>query len=513
MRGRFMQNCLKQTDLLSSIPPLSLNIQDKKAKQRLAATTDRLMTLLNEVVIEKAAGPKSSGKTDAAYYGNVVLGAIKGYLNSNPELIDKILQEGPSLLAEAQKRVDSAPLPSPNSSKGDSADSMAIAMMCLTSLQAELIKNKADQDLQYIQLQTDNVAVAVAEQTHIANEVAEQNREIAEEANAPWYEKLLKWFVPIVVVVASFCTAGAGVAIAAALVGAFMASPLYGKMVDGISSAVSKALQDAGMPADKADAIGNIVGKISAAVIVVALTLGVGGVSSLCSSTAKVAAEAAPEVAGAAAGSSITGVESIGGIAENATTSTATTVARDAGASLAKRYMKMAAFEFTTSIGTSGIAQDALTAQHGSDWVESHSSLVAGITITSTIVGVIATIAMGKVAFGGLSVTGNLLEKLPAICRAIIPLSYLAQATQGGVETALAFVRAKIKDLEAATLKEIGVSQSELSLLTSILDLITDTQSKNDSSADSNTKLIGSEIDAMKNSAGKDWSTAASILA
>jgi hypothetical protein len=473
-----MQNCLKQADLLPSISAALPSIQDKKTNKRLAVTTESLMALLNEVVIEKAARPKSLDKSSPAIYGNIILGAVKNYLNSNPDLINKIIQEGPSLLEEAHKRVGTTPSQDPNSDKGDSANSMAIAMMYLTSLQSEILKCRSDQDTQDIQVQSDNVNAAVAEQTHIANEVAEQNKEIAKENHAPWYEKILKWLVPIVVVVASFCTAGAGAAVAAALVGAFMASPLYGKMVSGISSAVSKALQDAGMPADKADAIGNIVGKISAAVVVVALTLGVGGVSAIASSATRVATEAA-EVA----------------------------------TSTAAQYGKMAAFEFTASIGTSGIAEDALTAQHGSDWIESHSSLSTGLTISSTIVGVIATIVMGKVAFGGLAVTGNLLEKLPIICRALLPLSYLAQATQGGVETALAFVRAKIKDIEAETVKDIGMSQSEMTTLTSILDLISDTQSRNDTSSDSSTQLLGSELDAMKNAAGKDWATTASILA
>lgn len=66
---------------------------------------------------------------------------------------------------------------------------------------------------------------------------------------------------------------------------------------------------------------------------------------------------------------------------------------------------------------------------------------------------------------------------------------------------------------EAETVEKIGVSQSEMSALASILDLISDTQTKNDSSANSNSKLLGSEMDAMKDSAGKDWQTAASILA
>ncbi len=515
-----MQNCLKQTDALSLISPTVPSLQDKKAKKALAATTERLMSLLNEVVVEKASGPKSAGKTDPAYYGNIVLGAIKGYLNSNPELIKKIAQEGPALLAEAQKRVHASPPPSTSSSSGDSADSMAIAMMYLTSLEGEISKSRSDQDLQDLQIQADNVSAAAAEQTDIANQVAKQNKEIAKAAHAPWYEKILKWLVPVIVVVASFCTAGAGVAVAAALVGAFMASPLYGSMVSGISAAVSKALQDAGMPADKADAIGNIVGKVVAALVVVVLTLGVGGVSALASSGESAAADVAESVTEAAAEA---GAETGADVAVNATTSTAA------------QYAKMAAFEFTTSIATSGIAQDALTAEHGTDWMESHSKLVAGITISSTIIGIIVSIAMGHVAFGGAASKETLIEKLaelssdirgslgglvsgfveslPQLLRAITPLSQLAQATQGGVETALAFIRANILDAEAKTVKDIGQSQSEMSLMTSLLDLISDTQSKNDSSANSSTKLVGSEMDALKDNAGKDWATTAAILA
>jgi len=473
-----MQNCLNQLSLLPLVSPVNLTLQDKKAKERLAATTESLMTLLNEVVIEKAAGPKSLTKCSPAFYGNIISGAIKEYLTSNSELINKIIQEKPSLLKKAQKIIDSAPIPSPKSSRGDSADSMAIAMMYLTAFQGEVSKLRSDQDMQDIQLQADNLSAAVDEQTHIANLVAEYNEEVAKAADVPWYEKMLKWVVPIVAVVVSFCTAGAGAAVAAALVGAFMASPLYGDMVSGISSAVSKALQAAGMPADKANAIGNIVGKITAAVVVAALTLGVGGASSLVNSARAAATEGA-EVA----------------------------------TSAASQYVKMAAFEFTASIGTSGIAQDALTAQHGSTWVEAHSSLMLGITITSTIIGIGATMYMGKVAFGGLKVTGNLLEKLPSIFRAFVPLTGFTQAAQGGVEAGLGFARAEIMKAEAETVEKIGVSQSEMSALASILDLITDTQTKNDSSANSNSKLLGSEMDAMKESAGKDWQTAASILA
>ena len=373
----------------------------------------------------------------------------------------------------------------------DMSGSLGLAMLFLQQFQVALSKAQGDQGTIESTISTALVKAAEDNQTTVAKEIAAAVKAAKAAAHRPWWEKFVEITVAVVGVVVAALTAGSGAAIVAVAVGAFMASPAFNDTVQAIASI---------MPGP----IGQIIAKVIVTAIIMAASFGAGGVTVATDATVDTAVTEGTEE-----GVEVVAEEAAEEGAEEATTVAAKTAGKYGWS--AAQGMKMAEFEGVSTLSSSGIAMDIMSTD--SSFMKNHPALAMWLNIAATLVGMVASFLLGRVALSGVGSGSTLLEKLSSGFKIVIPLNWGAQMTQSGMEAGLGIQRAGWLADSAADTKKVGAAQAELGQLTSNLDMVSDTLNTANSSASDITKAITEEMSALGNASGAIWKTTAKLAA
>lgn len=442
------------------------------------------------------------------------------------------LKVDPSTKSFLKAYVDSG-----NEQSPDMSGSLAQVMIILQLFQMALSQMQIDKDNIQSQIGDASIKVAQLNQIEVAKEINKANAEAEAARHRPWWETFVEVVVCVVGAVVAALTGGAGAAIVAVGVGAFMASPGFSDCVSALGGVITDALEAAGMSADKAKALGDMIAKVIIIVVVAVASAGLGGIGAAADGATNAAAEAAVDATvdatvGATADTTVgvTADTTVGATADaaatSATDSTATAVSDETSSvmknvksfykSLTKPFDmgtrgKIFTFELVSNLATSNIWMDGM--EMDPEFMQKHQKLVEALGILSTIIGTIVSMIVGAKCFSGVGGGKTLLEKFPKFCKGAIAFNFATQVGSGSVEADLASQRTGFLEEEARILRKIGESQANIVFSNATLEASSASLNQINSSAVAITKQIAEMMSTLCNNSGAAWNQAARVLA
>jgi len=396
---------------------------------------------------------------------------------------------------------------------------LATAMMFLQKFEVSISQAQADQDKAASDIGQAMINSAQDLQKTIDTKVQQAEAAAKAAADRPWWETLITVVVAVVAVVVSALTAGLGAALVAIAVGAFMASPLFSMTATAISKKIVedeglvKKYESEGMSTQdaeaKANAEGNIFGKIIVTAMIAVVSFGLGGITAGTDSAVDTGVEAGVD-AGTQTGADAAATEATEAGAEEGALSGAT----KATTFIANKGLKMALLESISSLTMSNITMDAMTAA-SPKWVREHSTWVSVIDGIAEAVGIALTIFTGVKVMGSGATAEGMASKLFASfpkLRGLFVANMLGEFGSATMNTAVAAETAKYLQKEGDLMLEVATLEAESGRIFAINDSMTQDQSVNDTTATNITKGVSQGMGALSNDAGKTWQTSSRVL-
>lgn len=388
----------------------------------------------------------------------------------------------------------------------------AYMMMALNMLHAKLLKSNADEDERTEQLN----AITLNSVKKQGEEMVKKYEEAVAAAHRPWWSYLIAAIATVIGAVVAAFTGGVGFAIATAVIGIVMMTPLPDKLVKAISSGIESSLEkqyeSEGMSKKdakkKAQSVANIIAKIVVAIIVVVVSVCAGGASvedagvnaakSVTEDSGSLGTELS-DFASQEASNEVTG--SMEEASENMAREEAESNAVNEGEGSASQKSGGRRFSWSAKSGAkvgalggvgylanSGIVLDILTSDP--EWAKKHKKLVEALNIIAEAVLTILTVVMGYSTLSGLasSASGGFGECLGNLFPKILKIGYTLQAGFGLAEAGNQANTAVQLSKKANIEESLGRLEKEMSLEKGVLDLSRESMQQNDQTTSAITK-------------------------
>ena len=526
-------------DIQVSSQTLSLNatVQDdkKKSSKALAASLARLEEVLEIVAEVESSGKGHSSKASVEGVISEVMAVLKKRPGAFKEVVQVVanhtIEGSKEFTSEAHKalnkylsengaffdhlesivrRVGAVKSGNPEDSK-DLNQTMADAMMFLQIFQSAIDHSQAENDKNTAKMADNLVAVTVKAQKDTINKIKEEVAAYEKALHSkPWWSVFVEVVVAVVAVAVTFLTAGAGAAVVAACVVAFMDSPA----ATALSGDVAKAVGGG--------SIGKLIGTIVVTAVIMVCTCGLGSITIAADSATTEATEAAADEAteagvdsasGAAEGS-IDDVESEVSEAENE--ESVVSRVKPGKKSLINRLgynlkngTKLALIQALPNFIGAGGVMNTMNAID-STWVENNEWAAMGIDIGASLIGMGAS---GYVGLKSLAGTGeSLLDSVPRALKIIYPVDCLCQMGAGAMGVYSGVKTYGYLNDQATNMEEIGADEAIIAAANMGVTTAQDISGTTDSNASNINNSIASELSSLCKAAGSTWREASSDI-
>jgi len=431
--------------------------------------------------------------------------ALNKYLSENGAFFDH--------LESIVRKVNAVKSGKPEDSR-DLDQTMADAMMYLQIFQSAVDNSQAQNDKNSAAMATNLIKVTVQAQKDTITKIkAEVAAAAKANANRPWWSVFVEVVVAVVAVAVTFLTAGAGAAVVAACVTAFMDSPA----ASALSNDVGKAI---------GGSAGKLIGTIVVTAVVMACTCGLGSITVAADAATTEAADAAAteatqagadsvsaDASGAAEGSSDDVEDEVEGeVEQSQNEENVVSKLKPGKKSLLERIgynlkqgRKLALIQALPTFISAGGVMNTMDAID-STWVNNNEGAAMGINIGASLIGMAAS---GYIGMRTLASTGeSLLESIPRALKMIYPADCLCQMGAGAMGVYSGVKTYGYLNDQADAMEQLGTDEATISAANMGISIDQDTANITDSNASSINNSIASELTSLCKAAGSGWNEA-----